>query len=126
MFKKYLHSNHLNRYIRYMRLYLQVLPRCIPIPSFSVACQLMSRDAKRKLKTVPDHAIFVFPVHSNCTFRLHSGADECTKTWLWSSFFTIFEFYEKYLRKKYVSLSHHVSLTGIQKKGKGEFQKGNY
>lgn len=96
-----------------MRLYLQVLPRCIPIPSFSqisVACQLMSRDAKRKLKTVPDHAIFVFPVHSNCTFRLHSGADECTKTWLWSSFFTIFEFYEKYLQKKYVSLSHHVSL----------------
>lgn len=109
-----------------MRLYLKVLPRCILIPSFSVACQLMSRDAKRKLKTVPDHAIFVFPVHSNCMFCLHSGGDECTKTWLWSSFFTIFQFCEKYLRKKYVSLSHHVSLTGIQRKGKGEFQKGNY
>lgn len=35
--------------------------------------------AKRKLKAVPDHVIFVVLVHSNNNFRLHSSADECTK-----------------------------------------------
>lgn len=69
---------------------------------------LSRKIAKRKLKTVPDHVIFVFPAHSNCKFRLHSGADECTKTMLWSSFFSIFRLNEKYLRKK---ICHRVFLS---------------
>lgn len=47
-----------------------------------------------KLKTVPDHVIFVFSAYSNYIFCLHSGADQCTKTCLWSFFPLIFWFYE--------------------------------
>lgn len=67
-------------------------------------------DVKCKLKIVLDYVIFVFLVYLKCMFCLYLGVDECIKNWLWLFFFIIFEFYEKYLWKKYISLSYYVFL----------------
>lgn len=67
-------------------------------------------DVKCKLKIVLDYVIFVFLVYLNCMFCLYFGVDECIKIWLLLYFFIDFEFYEKYLWKKYISLSYYVFL----------------